>query len=140
MTPFTTLCARLFAAAVLTLLLTLGSSPAAHAQRCPCDHITVTVDASVACAIEVHMAAPLCRFAPVIVNPGTSVQIACCDDMMLTIVACDHSDPTFTLGVPACFTRVPIQNGCCVDACSTIDRNGCPQVIIRGSSVKCPLC
>jgi hypothetical protein len=141
MTSFTTQCARLFAAAALTLLLTLALSPAAHAQRCACDQINVTVDASVACTIELHMAAPLCRFAPVFVNPGTSVQIPCCNDMMVTIVACDHSDPTFTFGVvPTCFTRIPIQPGCCVDACTTTDPNGCPQIVIRRSLVKCPLC
>ena len=140
MTRLTTHRARFIAAAALALLFISAFAPAARAQRCPCDHINVIVDAGVGCAIELHPAAPLCRFAPVIVTPGTTTQIACCDDMMLTIVACDHSDPTFSLAAGAtCFTRIPIQTGCCVNACSSIDANGCPQIIIR-PGIKCPIC
>ena len=143
MTTFTSTCIRLFTGMALALLLSVAISSNSYAQACFCDNITVIVDPSVACTIELHPSAPLCKYRPVFASPGTSVQIACCDDMNLRIVTCDGSDVVFTQNsrLPVCFTGVPIGRGCCVDACLTIDPNtGCPVIRITPSSVRCPLC
>lgn len=132
MTTFTSTFARLLTAAAMALLLTIALSSSTNAQPCFCDHITVVVDPSVGCPIVLYPAAPLCRFHPVTVNPGDRpAQIACCEDMSLTIQGCNGSSITFIQGGPTSFFNFAIQPGCCVNAVLTQDpRTGCLTISI----------
>jgi hypothetical protein len=140
MTTSTTSRTRLFITAAIMVLASIACSYRATAQPCRCENITVSVDPDVLCTVTLHPAAPLCRFAPVPVAPGSITQIPCCDDMSISIATCDGSDATFIQGGPNCFYRVPIAPGCCVDACVSVDDRGCIHIRIRRSFAKCVVC
>lgn len=143
MTTFTSTCIRLVTGIAMTLLLSLAVSSSSYAQACRCSAITVVSDPGVACTVTMYPSAPLCKYAPIPVAPGSTAQIGCCDDMMIRVGTCDGSDVVFSdnPNLPTCYTGVAIAPGCCVDICLTIDRlTRCPVIRITPSSVRCARC
>lgn len=127
-------------AAVVALVCCLATPASAQLKPCVCDVVTASVDPDVPCSVTFYAQAPLCRFAPVTVAPGTSGTIACCEDLKISLTDCQGNSYTFEPGGPACFFGIPLAIGCCVDACITQDANGCPEIRVRRHIGKCLGC
>ena len=123
------------------IVVSAGLIPTAtRAQVCTCDLVTVVVGPDVLCDVTFYPQAPLCRFAPVTVSPGTIGHIACCDDMKISITDCHGNSYTFEAGGPPCFTSIPVSQGCCIDACASVNAKGCVEIRVRRSAGLCPAC
>lgn len=127
-------------AAVVALFCCFATTASAQFKPCVCDIVTASVAADVPCSVTFYAEAPLCRFAPLTVAPGTSGTIACCEDLKVSLTDCQGNSYTFEPGGPDCFIGIPLAVGCCVDACITLDVNGCPEIRVRRHIGKCPVC
>lgn len=127
---------RMMVLATFTVMALCAASATVKAQQCPCSAIKVSVDPGVACAVQLFAEAPLCRYAPVTVLPGKQAEIACCNDMKLSLVDMNGVHYTFGLGTPTSYTGIKLANGCCVDAILKITLT-CAAVIIVPSQGPC---
>lgn len=127
--------ARAFVFAAIAIVAIAAATPAS-AQRCPCDYVSVYVEPGVACSITLYPSAPLCRYTTVTVTPGQLTQIACCDDMQIELRG-PNGAIVFALGNPLCYYNFNAGAGCCIDACISIGKGGCPFLHISPAAGPC---
>ena len=124
--------ALLFTALAATRLAAQGGVIA----HCTCKYISITVDAKVACKVNVVVIYPG-QLSPIVtVAPGTSVQVPCEDGCEVTLVDChNHKNQ---LDATGCLFNFPADVGCCVNACLGTDAKGCPELVVRAAQGPCP--
>jgi hypothetical protein len=106
-----------------------------YIKQCECKYITISVSKDVACKVNFVVIYPTLPSDLITVAPGQTIEVPCEDGAEITVVDCNfRKNP---LGDDGCLRNFPAAAGCCIDACLTKDKNGCPLLEVTPSFLRC---